>query len=119
MEVMHSICHWEIPSTDFEKSHQFYEGLFGWKLHPMPEMDYLLFEVENGIGGGFNKVDSISDGGIFAYIRVEDIPAILARVPGLGGEVLEEKTPINEGVFGYQAIFRDSCGVKMGIWSRE
>ena len=119
MEVMNSICHWEMPSTDFDRSRVFYEALFGWKTQAMPEMDYMLFEVEGGVGGGFTKVDVVTDAGVIVYIRVEDIPAVLAKVPGLGGEILEEKTPVAAGEFGYIGIFRDSCGVRIGLWSKE
>ena len=119
MGTMNSICHWEIPSTDFDKSRAFYEGLFGWKTQPMPETDYVLFEIEGGVGGGFTKVDKVGDTVIFVYIQVEDIPATLAKVAGLGGKVLDEKMGIGGGEHGYMGVFEDCCGVRIGLWSKD
>jgi len=116
---MHNLCHFEIPSTDLAKSRAFYEGLFGWKVQMMPEMNYAVFQVgEDTLGGGFNPVEAVVNDGIQIYIEVADIPATLAKAKGLGGTVVLEKTPISPE-FGYLAFLLDSCGAKVGLWSRE
>lgn len=116
---MHTICHYEIPSTDFAKSKAFYEGLFGWPIQEMPEMSYMVFgEGGQGVGGGFNKVETVNNEGIQVYIEVEDIPATLAKAKELGGQVVLEKTQISPE-HGNMAFILDSCGVKIGLWSRE
>jgi len=116
---VHNICHYEIPSTDFQKSKAFYEGLFGWKIEMMPEMDYAIFGVaDEKLGGGFNKVDKIVNDGIQIYIEVADIPATLAKATKLGGKIVLEKRQISPE-YGYMAFLLDSCGAKIGLWSRE
>jgi len=116
---MNVICHYEIPSTDFDKSKAFYEGLFGWPIQAMPEMNYMVFgEAGQGVGGGFNKVEKVNNEGIQVYIEVEDIPASLTKAKELGGEVLMDKTQISPE-HGYMAFILDSCGVKVGLWSKS
>ncbi len=117
MFPMHSICHYEIPSTDFAKSKVFYESLFDWKLTEMPDGSYMVFEIEGGIGGGFNKVEQATADGIQIYIHVADIPATLAKAEELGGKTAKAKTSISE--HGNYALFTDPCGAQIGIWSRE
>ncbi len=115
---MNMICHYEIPSTDFDKSKAFYDGLFGWNVQVLPDMNYAVFgEAGKGVGGGFNKVETVNNDGIQVYIEVEDIPASLAKAKELGGDVLMDKQQISEE-HGYMAFVTDSCGVKIGLWSR-
>jgi predicted enzyme related to lactoylglutathione lyase len=40
---MHEICHVEIPTTDFAKSKEFYETLFGWKVEVDPVTNYAMW----------------------------------------------------------------------------
>ena len=116
---MNTICHYEIPSTDLDKSTAFYKGLFGWKIQQMPEMNYAVFGEEGkGVGGGINKVDKIDASGLKVYIEVEDIPATLASAKELGGQVTVEKTQISPE-HGYFAFFKDCCGAEVGLWSKE
>ncbi len=114
---MDKLVHWEIPSTDLEKSKKFFAGLFGWKMQDIPGGEYTLFEVEDGIGGGFNKVDKIPKPGIRVYIEVQDIPATLKKAEELGGKPAQDKTEIGGGM-GFCAAFLDPCGCRIGLWSK-
>lgn len=113
---MNKLCHWEIPSTDIESSVRFYGELFGWEFQPWSE-DYRLFSVEDGIGGGLTKVDTMPGPGIRAYVEVDDIDATLARAEELGGKVVEPKAQIGKGM-GWTAAFEDTCGAYMGLWQQ-
>ena len=73
------VVHVEIPSKDHKKNSKFYQELFGWKLTEYDEMDYTLFDPEEGPGGGFppidgnlNKVDRV-----LVYFSSYDIEADL------------------------------------------
>ncbi|MBC8366506.1 VOC family protein [bacterium] len=115
---MNMICHYEIPSTDFDKSKAFYEGLFGWPIQVMPDMGYMMFgEAGQGVGGGFNKVETVNNEGIQVYIEVEDIDASLAKAKEIGGAVVMAKTEIPG--HGFMAFVTDTCGVKIGLWSKD
>lgn len=112
---MNGFCHIEIPTTDPEKSRQFYEQVFDWDIEELPEMNYLMFKAPEGPGGGLVKMDSIpEETGMMNFICVEDIEETLDKIAQHGGEILEEKTEF--GSFGWDAKFADPCGVILGIW---
>jgi hypothetical protein len=115
---MHGICHFEIPSSDLEKSKRFYSELFGWQFAPQFEPDYLMFSTPEGPGGGIEKADVLKNADVKIYIEVEDIPSVLARAKELGGSVVKEKTLISEE-YGSYAMLADSSGVKIGVWAKS
>lgn len=53
------------------------------------------------------------------HIQVEDIPATLARVVELGGEVIKPKTEIGNN-WGFWAGFKAPGGCRgVALWSKE
>ncbi len=106
MATNNSICHYDIPTTDFEKSKTFYEGLFGWKVQLMPEMNYALFMIEGGVGGGFMMTDNVKTEGIQVYIQVEDLTATLDMAESLGGKIVKPKAEIggDNGFYGFFVV---------------
>ncbi len=115
---MDGICHVEIPCTDFEKAKKFYGDVFGWETQIIPEMDYAVFKVKDGPGGGFSKQLKVSDSGILFYIEVEDIEAALKKVDTAGGKTVKGKTEISPEM-GYFAIFTDSENNVNGLWAKK
>ncbi len=116
--MIHTLCHIEIPVTDFEKAKAFYSGLFGWKVELIPEMNYATFETGAPPGGGFQKVDKVERGGPVNYVLVEDIEATLEKAKELGaGEIIHEKT--RGGDMEWFAIFSDPDGNRVGIWQEK
>ena len=113
---MNKLVHWEIPSTDLAKSTKFYAALFGWKMQSWSG-DYAVFEVEEGIGGGITKVDTMPEPCIDVYVGVEDIPAALKKAETLGARVERPRTEIGGGM-GFFAFLRDPCGCRIGVWSK-
>jgi predicted enzyme related to lactoylglutathione lyase len=112
---MSKLVHWEIPSTDIERSKDFYSRLFGWKTSQWSP-DYALFEYDGG-GGGIALTETVPGPCIEVYIEVEDIPAALGKVVELGGKTVTEKREIGGGL-GFLARFTDPCGVLVGLWSK-
>jgi hypothetical protein len=110
------LVHWEIPSTDVPRSAAFYAELFGWQMQGWSD-DYMLFSVEDGVGGGISKVEAMAGPAVTIYLGVDDIPATLARVEALGGRVVRPKTEIGGGM-GFMAFFTDPCGCELGLWSQ-
>ena len=113
---MHTVCHFDLPSTNLEKSKSFYEKLFGWKIDTFSDENLIcmLHETESG---GFYKVDKITPSLVSIYYQVEDIPATLEKAVSLGGKILNEKRSIGE--HGYIASFEDTCNCKIDIWSQN
>jgi predicted enzyme related to lactoylglutathione lyase len=110
-----NIVHIEIPSSDFEKSGRFYRELFGWKITPMPEMNYALWEPMEGPGGGFNPLGAdVKVGEVLIHVDSDDIDADLKKAKALGGTVLREKTEIPN--IGWWGVFRDPTGNAIALY---
>ena len=114
-----SICHVEVPAPDLVRMQAFYGEVFGWKFTPMdPEYaGYVLFQAGD-TGGGLDPTMPVADGGAVLVLAVDDIDASLAAIGANGGEALTGKTAISPE-HGFYAYFRDPCGNKMGVWSRD
>lgn len=114
-----NIVHVEIPAANVEASGSFYQQLFGWKLTPMPEMKYTMWEAGDGDEyGGFPEVSGDNPAGqVLVYIASDDIEADLKKVEKLGGKVLHQKTEIPG--MGWYGIFKDPTGNVLGIYTSK
>jgi predicted enzyme related to lactoylglutathione lyase len=114
---MHGFGHTEIPTTDLQKSKEFYSKIFGWKMsEDMP--GYVLFRTGADQGGGFTTENKPTKDGVVLYIEVDDIAKKLAEIEAAGGKKLKDKTAISPE-FGFYGLFTDPCGNIMGLWSRK
>ncbi len=112
-----NIVHVEIPAVNVEGAGKFYQDLFGWKIQPMPEMNYTMWEAGEGDEyGGFPQVSEDNPAGqVLVYIASDDIEADLKKVEKLGGKVLHTKTEIpGTGWFG---IFQDPTGNVLAVYT--
>jgi uncharacterized protein len=114
---MNRFTHFEITSTDFEKTAEFYRNVFGWKVDKWEgPVDYWIVtsgdEKTPGINGGLMEAGGEFSGTINT-VEVEDIDAAITRVKANGGIIVMDKGPI-PGV-GYQAYFKDTSGVIVGL----
>lgn len=112
-----NIVHVEIPAANTESAGRFYADLFGWKITPMPEMNYTMWEAGDGDEyGGFPQVsDENPAGQVLVYIASDDIDADLKKVEKLGGKVLHPKAEIpGTGWFG---VFQDPTGNVLGLYT--
>lgn len=111
-----NVVHVEIPAASPDAAGQFYNELFGWKIMPMPEMNYVMWEAEDGSGGGLPGLSDESQAGrVLVYIASDDIDADLDKVKELGGKILREKTEIPG--MGWYGIFEDPTGNALGIYT--
>jgi len=111
-----NIVHVEIPAANVGAAGEFYQKLFGWKLMPMPEMNYTMWEAGDGSGGGFPEVSDVNPAGqVLIYIDSEDIEKDLEHVVKLGGKVLHPKTEIPG--MGWFAILQDPTGNALGLFT--
>ena len=114
---MPDLIYWAIPSTDVEKSSAFLAELFGWTMTPSTD-DYMMFTTGDGVPGGIEKATEPAPRGVSVYVGVDDIPATLAKVESLGGEVVQPKTAVG-GDHGYWGALRDPGGTWLGVWSKD
>lgn len=115
------ICHVELPSQDLDASRDFYERVFGWTFESVPGFDgYLLFRTPGGLGGaiaGGQDAEPASKVGPIVYLETVDIDRTLEQIESLGGVTLRPKTKISDA-FGYEALFLDNVGNRLGLWSQ-
>jgi hypothetical protein len=109
------IVHIEIPSTGYEQSGSFHGELFGWKITPRPDLNYMLWEPASGPGGGFTPLREAKVGEVLIHVASDDIETDLRRVVALGGRVVREKTEI-PGI-GWRGVFADPTGNQLALYT--
>jgi uncharacterized protein len=111
-----NIVHVEFSSRNFDESGKFYHELFGWKITPMPEMSYALWEAADGSGGGFNPIGEHAKAGeVLVYVDSNDIEADLKKAKSLGATVVQEKMEIpGQGWFG---VFKDPSSNMVALYT--
>jgi predicted enzyme related to lactoylglutathione lyase len=111
-----NVVHVEIPAMNVESGAGFYGELFGWKLQHMAEMNYTMWEAEDGTGGGFPEVSETNPAGqVLVYIASDDIEVDLQNVVKLGGKVVRAKTEIPG--MGWFGIFQDPTGNVLALFT--
>ena len=112
----HPIVHIEFSASDREAAGQFYGQLFGWKISQDPEMDYAMFESQEGFGGGLNPVkEDYPAGTVMVYVGTDDIEATLAKAETLGAKTVVPKSEIPG--MGWFAMFSDPTGNVIGLYT--
>ena len=118
------VVHFEVPYDDAERAQSFYADVFGWRLQPMPEMQYTIVSTgpatdegmpaEPGyIGGGMGQRGELLSKPVIT-IAVDDVNDALDRIRANGGSAIGEPIPVGE--MGIAAYFEDSEGNRMGLW---
>jgi predicted enzyme related to lactoylglutathione lyase len=122
---MGGVVHFEIPADDQERARKFYQDAFGWKINPLPELNYntVTTTPTDEATGRPNEPGAIN-GGLMGRagelttpvitVDVPDIDAALKTVEQLGGSVVTPKDTVpDQGFFAY---FKDTEGNVMGLW---
>ncbi|MHC6592252.1 VOC family protein [Arthrobacter sp. C152] len=121
---MAGVVHFEIPADDPQRAKAFYEQALGWRIEPVPGMDYNMVITAGMDEAGQSTTPGAINGGMMARegqitspvitIDVPDIDATLKSVAELGGSVVIPKNEVPG--MGYTAYFKDSEGNLMGLW---
>jgi uncharacterized protein len=105
-------CWVDLQTTDVDGARAFYGDLFGWETSdsdPFARVGgesvtaILPFPPGSDIPPHFNH-----------YVSVSDADAVIARVPELGGTVIEQ--PFAVGPAGRLALFTDPTGAPLCLW---
>ncbi len=111
-----NIVHIEIPARNSEEAGKFYHDLFGWKITPVPEMNYSLWEPGAAPGGGFSPLDeNVKVGDVLIYVDSADIDADLKKAVKLGGQMVRPKSEIPD--VGWFGIFKDPTGNMIALYT--
>ena len=111
------IAHVEIPSTNLNRTTEFFMRLFDWDFKPFGK-GYLLYNTHKGLTIGLRKVESIKSGDTTTFhINVTDIDKILEKAMQHGGDVFKRKTVIP--AMGYYALLNDPDGNIIGLYQKN
>jgi uncharacterized protein len=121
---MGGVVHFEIPADDQDRARKFYQGALGWRIEPVPGMDYSMVITTDMDDAGQPTAPGGINGGMMARegqitspvitVDVPDINATLRSVEELGGSVVMPKNEIPG--MGYTAYFKDPEGNVLGLW---
>ncbi|UTT68633.1 VOC family protein [Arthrobacter sp. DNA4] len=121
---MGGVVHFEIPADDQKRARKFYQEALGWRIEPVPGMDYSMVITTDMDDDGQPAAAGAINGGMMARegqitgpvitVDVPDINATLKSVEELGGSVVMPKNEIPG--MGYTAYFKDPEGNVMGLW---
>ena len=111
------IAHCEIPTTDLDRSKEFYHKVLGWDFKSFGN-GYLLFNNHKGTMVGLRQVDVVAKGeSTVFHVNMPDIDSILKKVKDNGGAVERTKTVIP--AMGWYALFNDPDGNTIGIYQKS
>jgi predicted enzyme related to lactoylglutathione lyase len=114
---MNRFTHFELVTTDLEKTAAFYREVFGWQVDKWEgPVEYWLVTSGDpstpGINGGLMHAGPEMTGTINTVV-VDDIDAVLAKAMANGATVVMPKDVIPS--VGYQAYIKDNCGIVVGL----
>ena len=116
------VSFFEIPTADFGRAVKFYEKVLNQELSVMEcESEKMaLFPDEDGLAPG--AISWAADflpakNGVLVHLNVDDMDATLALIKANGGSIVREKTKIESEDRGYFAMFSDSEGNTLGLYS--
>jgi len=113
--LTHAIVHVELPAADAKAAGKFYHDLFGWKVETDDKFDYVMFQPQDGPGGGMAPLsDDVEPGDTVVYVGTDDIDATLAKAEALGASVVQGEMEIPG--MGWLAVFKDPTGNRVGLW---
>ncbi|MHA1895458.1 MAG: VOC family protein [Candidatus Helarchaeota archaeon] len=111
--MVNSIIHIDFPTDDIQKARAFYGKLFDWEFNIVSD-EYMTFTADNPPSGAFYVVKDLPEPGICPYVWAKDIDKVLDKVIDEGGRIIQNKTEVQTG---FQAIFIDPFGNRVGVYS--
>lgn len=120
----HIATWFELPVIDMQRAQSFYRNVLdaAFKDEEMNGFQLAIFDAEAGAVSGMlvlGEQYQPSPTGAVVYLNGgENLNTPLDKAIQNGGSVLVPKTPIHDGECGYFALFLDSEGNRVGLYSR-
>ena len=116
------VSFFEIPAADFSRAVKFYEAVLNLKVNVLDcgteKMAFFPEEEEVTPGAISWAADFLpSKNGVLVSLNVEDMEETLSCIKENGGSIVREKTKIESDCRGYFAMFSDSEGNTLGLYS--
>lgn len=115
----HGAFSWnELLTDDVPGAIEFYRRLFGWRMENLPDapMPYAVVHAGSRAIGGIMTIPCQADGmppTWCSYVTVDDVDALAARVPHMGGKLLVPPQDIPK--VGRFAVIRDPQGAVLNV----
>jgi uncharacterized protein len=111
------ISHIEIPSTDVNRSSDFFKKVFDWDFKPFGN-GYLLYNNHQGIMAGIRKVEAVAKGDSTVFhVTVNQLDQVMEKAKNAGGHIKVGKTTIP--AMGWYAVILDSEGNSIGLYQKS
>ena len=110
------ICYIEMPAMDVQRSANFYQKAFGWKIRKRGDGATAFDDTVGEVSGSFvlGRPPASSPGLLF-YIMVDDIHQTLQAIEANGGEIVQ---PVGADAPEVTARFRDPGGNVVGLYQQ-
>lgn len=115
--MTNEVRHWQLLSTDPDRTAAFYRDLFDWQISDANGLGYREVRTGGPVDGGIWPAPPGATEGVQIYINVADIDASLARLVELGGTVIMPKQVLPEG--DAMALALDPLGRSFGLMTRR
>ncbi|MEY2557259.1 MAG: uncharacterized protein QOE34_684 [Verrucomicrobiota bacterium] len=108
------ICYVEIPATDVQRSAEFYEKVFGWKIRKRGDGAIAFDDGVGQVSGTWvTGRPPATSPGLLIHIMVDSVAATMETLPAQGGEIVQ---PIGADAPEITARFRDPAGNVLGLY---
>lgn len=113
----------ELPVTDMQRAQTFYRAVLNaeFKNEEMSGFQMAIFNAEPDAVSGMlvlgEQYQPSQTGAVVYFNGGEDLSLPLEKAVANGGSVLLPKTAIHDGECGYFALFADSEGNRVGLYS--
>jgi len=107
------ICYIEMPTTDVQRSADFYEKIFGWRIRTRGDGSVAFDDGVGEVSGTWVRGRAPSDPGLLIYIMVDSVAAACDAVIANGGAIVQ---PIGADAPEITARFRDPGGNVLGLY---
>lgn len=108
------ICYIEMPSTNSERSAEFYGALFGWRARKRGDGTTAFDDTTGEVSGAWvHGRPPASVPGLMVYIMVDSVAETAEKVVANGGEIVQ---PIGVDAPEITARFRDPSGNVVGLY---
>jgi predicted enzyme related to lactoylglutathione lyase len=108
------ICYVEMPTTDIERSAEFYKRVFGWNVRTRGNGSTAFDDTTGQVSGSWVlKRPPSTTPGMLIYIMVDSVAATLDSIVANGGEIVQ---PVGGDAPEITARFRDPGGNVIGLY---
>jgi hypothetical protein len=108
------ICYIVIPSTDIDRSVDFYQRVFGWEVRRRGDGSMAFNDGVGQVSGTWELGrPPAAQPGFIIYVMVDSAAAACEAIVANGGEIVKPLDPNEREI---AALFRDPAGNVMGVY---